>query len=225
MIEEAYRHTKVHTIIVEDEKVEHFSLLLSKLDASGALLLSSPRRVLESLCKTNTPQGIVAEVSIPVHKETLGERLVALDDVQDPGNVGTIVRTIDAVGFQGVLIGPACADPFGCKALRAGMGSIFRVPVFPVARLSERLMALREDGYAIVSSQLDGGDFFARGFLPPKLVLVIGSEAEGVNAAVSAVATHRLRLPMCGGAESLNAAIAAGIMLYDLARERKETHV
>ena len=219
MVGEALAHTIIHAAVVEESKAGHFAPLLAELSAAGASVYVSPSRVLEALCETKTPQGIVAEADIPAPRDVMAERLVALDGVQDPGNVGAIIRTADAAGFDGALLGPACADPFGAKALRAGMGSIFRVPVAREARLAERLAALRESGYAVLSSQLDGEDFFARGPLPPKLALVIGSEAEGVSAEVSAVATHRLRLPMRGGAESLNAAVAAGIMLYDLLRE------
>ena len=218
MVGEALAHTAVHTAVVEAGKAGQFAPLLEALRAAGASVFESPRHVLEALCETKTPQGIVAEASLPASRAALGDRLVALDGVQDPGNVGAIVRTADAAGFGGALLGPTCADPFGAKALRASMGSIFRVPVVRAQRLAESLAALREAGYAVLSSELDGEDFFARGPLPPKLALVIGSEAEGVSAAVSNLATHRLRLPMRGGAESLNAAVAAGIMLYELSR-------
>ena len=220
MVEEALAHTFVHAAVVEEGRAEHYAPLLARLSAAGAAVYLSPRRVLEALCETKTPQGIVAEAELPAPRANIAGRLVALDGVQDPGNVGAIIRTADAAGFGGALLGPACADPFGAKALRASTGSIFRVPVLQTERLAERLSALRESGYAVLSSQLDGEDFFARGPLPfKKLALVIGSEAEGVSAEVSAVATHRLRLPMRDGAESLNAAVAAGVMLYDLSRE------
>ncbi len=218
MVEEALAHTIVRTVVVEEEKAVHYARLIDALCASGATLIASPRHVLEALCDTKTPQGIVAAVDIPLPQERTGRRLVALDGVQDPGNVGTIVRTADAAGFEGVLLGPTCADVFGGKALRATMGSIFRVPIHSVPDLAARLAELRAEGYAVLSSQLEGQDFFARGPLPLRQVLVVGSEAEGVSDAVSAEATHRLRLPMHGGAESLNAAVAAGIMLYDLTR-------
>jgi len=219
IVEEALAHTVVHTVVVEEGKIEHFAKLLEAFHAANVQVILSPRHVLEALCDTKTPQGIVAEADMPVQRMASGY-LVAMDGVQDPGNVGAILRTADAAGFDGALLGPTCADPFGAKALRASMGSVFRVPVLQTEGFADKLAVLREDGYAVLSSQLDGQDFFARGSLPPKLALVIGSEAEGVSAQVSGLATHRLRLPMKGGAESLNAAVAAGVMLYDLARER-----
>ena len=100
------------------------------------------------------------------------------------------------------------------------MGSLFRVPLLRVDDLAAELARRRQAGAAILVSQLDGEDFYARRPIPGPLVLVIGSEGRGVSDAVAATATHRFRLPMVGGAESLNASVAAGILIYDLFRER-----
>ena len=145
-----------------------------------------------------------------------GSRLLALDDVQDPGNVGTIIRTADAAGFDGVFLSAGCADLFSPKVLRSTMGSVFRLGFSFPASLSEALEKLKKDGFSVLSSQLDGDDFYERKNVSHSFVLVIGNEGNGVSDAVKAVATHRLRLPMRGGAESLNAAVAAGIMMYGL---------
>lgn len=171
-----------------------------------------------ALSDTKTPQGTAAVLGLrPLPFR--GQCFVALDGLQDPGNVGTILRTADAAGLDGVLLSPDCADVFSPKVLRASMGSIFRVGLdFPEA-LADRLAALREEGYAILSSQLDGSPFYDRPDPGDKWVLVIGNEGNGVSPAVQREATMRLRLPMRGGAESLNAAVAAGIMMYDLTRD------
>ena len=118
------------------------------------------------------------------------------------------------------MLGPGCADPFSPKGVRATMGSLFRVPLLRVPDLSAFLTERREMGWPILVSALDGEDFYARPRLPERLVLVIGSEGRGVSAEVSACATHRFKLPMVGGAESLNASVAAGVLIYDLFRER-----
>ena len=176
---------------------------------------SLPDRVFDSLCETKTPQGVIAVVrqrELPLH----GTRLVVLDGVQDPGNVGTIIRTADAAGFDGVILSEACADPFSPKVLRSTMGSIFRMPIAAKSPLAAYLAELKENGWTILSSQLDGEPFFEREAVKEPFCLVIGSEGNGVTPEVRAVATQRCRLPMQGGAESLNAAIAAGIMMYDL---------
>ncbi|MBR6954524.1 MAG: RNA methyltransferase [Clostridia bacterium] len=174
-----------------------------------------PEHVMAAVCDTRTPQGIAAVMrhrEIPVE----GRRLVALDGVQDPGNVGTIIRTADAAGLDGVLLSPDCADPYSPKVLRATMGSVFHIPVAVVEDLPGALTELKAKGLPVISSQLDGTPFHAWKEAKDGFVLVIGSEGNGVSPAVRALATVRLRLPMRGRAESLNAAVAAGIMMYQL---------
>lgn len=178
---------------------------------------SLPAHVFHSVCDTKTPQGIAAVLSLQV-REACGPRLLALDGVQNPGNVGTIIRTADAAGFDGVIFSPECADLFSPKVLRSTMGSIFRLGFSFPASLPSALDQLKKDGYSVLSSQLDGNPFFSRQGVSASFVLIVGNEGNGVSDAVKAVATHRLCLPMRGGAESLNAAVAAGIMMYDLIR-------
>ena len=166
---------------------------------------------------TKTPQGVVAVLTLET-KPASGPHLLALDGVQDPGNVGTIVRTADAAGFDGILFSRECADLFSPKVLRATMGSIFRLGFSFPPSLPEALENIKKKGFSVLSSQLDGEPFYERSDVAPSFVLVVGNEGNGVSDAVKAVATHHLCLPMRGGAESLNAAVAAGIMMYDLVR-------
>ncbi len=146
-------------------------------------------------------------------------RIVALDGVQDPGNVGTIWRTADAAGFSGLLLGPGCADPLSPKVQRAAMGSGFRVPYMLADDLPAALMALKARGWTALASDLNGADFYRRPDPGARFVLVIGNEARGISAATREAASALVKLPMRGGAESLNAAVAAGIMMYELMRE------
>ncbi len=174
-----------------------------------------PEHVMAAVCDTKTPQGIAA-VMRRREAPVTGRRLAALDGVQDPGNVGTIIRTADAAGLDGVLLSPDCADPYSPKVLRATMGSVFHIPVAVVDDLPGVLTELKEKGLPVISSQLDGTPFSQWKAPEEGFVLVIGSEGNGVSPAVRALATVRLRLPMRGRAESLNAAVAAGIMMYGL---------
>ena len=231
MVEEALAHAAVSCVVVEEEDENVYAGLIALCAARAIDVLAVPHRVLAAVCDVRTPQGIAAAVALPPHgvqDSTLAgmldapARWVALDGVQDPGNVGTIVRTADAAGFTGVLLGAGCADPYGAKTLRATMGSIFRVPIHAAADLAATLGTLRARGWAVLCSELGGHSFYARGALPPGQVLVVGSEGAGISPQVSAQATHRLALPMRGGAESLNAAVAAGIMLYEMARAAGE---
>ena len=166
-----------------------------------------PEHVLTAVCDTKTPQ-----------QSALGKHIVVLDGVQDPGNVGTIIRTADAAGLDGVLLSTQCADVFSPKVLRATMGSIFRMNLRTTDDLPGELTKLREKGYSILSSQLDGTPFYERQGVAERFALIIGNEGNGVSEQVQQTATHRVRLPMRGGAESLNAAIAAAIMMYELMR-------
>lgn len=213
MVEEALASAfPVDALLVDEARTAEFSL------PEGIPAFAMPAHVLSAVCDTKTPQGIAAIV-VQTEVALTGRRFVALDGVQDPGNVGTIIRTADAAGFDGILLSPQCADVFSPKVLRATMGSIFRMGIHMADDLASLLTELRQQGASIVSSQLDGSPFYAHPPLGERFVLVIGNEGNGVSPQVQAAATHRLKLPMRGGAESLNAAVAAGIMMYELTRD------
>ena len=200
-----------------DESCVAFAEELSRMGLRTYLVT---RGLLESICDTKTPQGVCAsfETPAPMDAESLPDRIVALDGVQDPGNVGTIWRTADAAGFEALLLGAGSADPLSPKVQRSAMGSGFRIPFAQSESLAETLIQLREKGWHVIASDLQGADFYARGDLGERFVLVIGNEARGISDGVKDAADVRLKLPMRGGAESLNAAVAAGIMMYELMR-------
>ena len=190
-------------------------------EAAGARAYAVPAGVLQAVCDTKTPQGICAafDLPAPLPLDSAPKRLVALDGTQDPGNVGTIWRTADAAGFEGLLFGPGCADPLSPKVQRAAMGSGFRVPFMTAEDLPAALSALKARGWTVIASDLRGADFYRRPDPGEKFALVIGNEARGISEATRSAASMLLKLPMRGGAESLNAAVAAGIMMYELTRE------
>ncbi len=202
----------VEAVLVDEARRDEFSLPVH------LPVYAMPAHVLAAVCDTKTPQGIAAVVRM-ADVAPKGGRLVAMDGVQDPGNVGTIIRTADAAGFDGVLLSQQCADVFSPKVLRATMGSIFRMGIRVTDDLPGLLAQMAGEGTAVLSSQLDGTPFYQRDKVGEKFVLVIGSEGNGVTEEVKNVATHRVKLPMRGGAESLNAAVAAGIMMYELTRD------
>ena len=213
MVEEAFSSRfPVQAVLIREGYVPPFAIPASV----PAFVL--PENVFRSVCDTKTPQGVAAVAGIAA-PELRGQRLLALDGLQDPGNMGTIIRTADAAGFSGIILSPDCADIFSPKVVRATMGSIFRIGFSFPESLPAALTAFRDNGYAVVSSQLDGEPFYERNPIPVPLILIVGNEGNGISDEVRAVATHRFRLPMVGGAESLNAAVAAGIMMYDFLRE------
>ena len=179
----------------------------------GAVNYAVTRAVLESLCESQTPQGIVAVVKTPAltpPEEYPAGLVVVLDGVQDPGNVGAILRSADAFGAAGVLLSPACADAYAPKTLRAAMGSTYHLPVWQSELLPE-LAKLKQRGFTALCGDLRGSETLPA--LSGSVALVIGSEGNGVTEAV-AEQCERFRLTMRGHAESLNASVAAGVLLY-----------
>ena len=214
----AYDSKQVTAVFVDEARTDAYANLLAAVKEGKSPIYAVPEHVLAALSQVKTPQGIAATVYKPRYAELaqLGNRLVLLENVQDPGNVGTIVRSADAAGFDGCVLTPGCADAFSPKVLRATMGSIFRVPLAQMPDAPEAARALTALGYAVIATALDGDDFYTRKALQAKVCLMIGNEGAGITPQAKVAATHRYSLPMRGGAESLNAAVAAAIFMYEL---------
>lgn len=171
----------------------------------------------EILCKisdTVTPQGIVAVCKIKDEKlDALryGKKIVYLDKVQDPGNVGTIIRTADAFGIDGVVLSKECADVYSPKVVRSTMGSIFHLPIIRDVCVEE----LRKLDKKIYSSSLSGKEKFE---IEDNSILVIGNEGNGISDETKEVTDEFIKIKMPGNAESLNASIAAGILMYEFTK-------
>ncbi len=204
-------------VIAEAFLEEGHELMHAVLEGSGAVVHTVTRAVMESLSNTETPQWVCATVKTP--EAALPEYypaglIVALDGVQDPGNLGAIIRTADAMGASGILLGGGCADPFAPKPLRAAMGSVYHLPIWQ-GDLVKELARLKAQGFALVCGHLKGGDALVEP--GERCALVIGSEGAGVSNEAAALC-QTYKLPMYGFAESLNASVAAGILIYELAR-------
>jgi RNA methyltransferase, TrmH family len=168
-----------------------------------------------------TPQGLLAVCAlrdVPAQQvvDAPPRLAVALAELADPGNAGTILRTADACGAGAVVFGAGSADPYGGKAVRSSAGSLFHVDVVRAAPLEELVPALQNAGVTVLAA--DGGGEVALDELGPALsgpvLWVFGNEARGVPEPLAALADHRVRIPMRGRAESLNLAAAAAICLY-----------
>lgn len=208
--------------LIDEAHTERFADMIDRLEESGARVYAVRSHIIDALGDTRTTQRAIASFTPPTAfaRGEEPDTIVALDGVQDPGNVGTIWRTADAAGFGGILLGLGCADPLSPKVQRAAMGSGFRLPWREEKSLAEALIDLQTRGYRVTVSCLNGTPHPARGY--KKRVLVIGSEGHGASDAVLDTADEKWTLPMRGGAESLNAAVAAGIMLYEMAEELDE---
>lgn len=147
---------------------------------------------------------------------------VALDAVADPGNAGTIVRTADWFGAQAVVFGPGAVDPTNPKTVRATMGSLFHLPVVETASLVAIIAQARAGGLAAIGAALDGEELPAFAW-PERVLLVLGNEANGIGPEVAAALDRRVRIPNYGKAESLNAAVAAAVLMADWRRVHART--
>ena len=175
--------------------------------------------VFRFLSDEKTPQGIMCRVKIPDTSLLAPKgRCLFLDGVADPGNVGTILRTANAAGYERVYLTNECADPFSPKSVRASMSGVFFTEICRGDR-AEILSIL--DGFPIVIADMGGVDVFS--FQPPKdFALVIGNEANGVSNEIKNAAAHTVKIPMRNTQESLNAAVSAGIIMYVLQKGQVE---
>lgn len=207
---------KIRQLFVTAGKVEQFASLHAK--AESAEHYAVPEHVMQLISSVKTPQGIAVVCELPTQKplDQMGDKLLLLENVQDPGNVGTIIRTLDAAGFDGVILTHGCADPYSPKVLRATMGSVFRVPIAYREDAASAINALNQHGYATVATALDGTPFYERTPLGNRVCVLIGNEGAGLSRGAISASTQSYRLPMRGGAESLNAGIAAAIVMYDI---------
>lgn len=217
-VREARRQgAKISCYIVSAEETE-------LLDLVGAGepddILVVPPEILLELSGTVTPQGIMAAVEMPEPPKAeaiwSGEGLwFYLDEIRDPGNLGTIIRSAHAFSLDGIFLAKGSADPYQDKVLRSTMGSIFQVPLILEAGVDLLEKALA-DGVSLYLTDLSDAGELKDIQLPPRTIIVIGNEARGVQEAIRALPHSNLYIPMPGGAESLNAAVAASIIMYEL---------
>ena len=191
-------------------------------DTSGfETVYTAPAALFDKTADTVTPQGILGVCRIPetdisdIQNEPF---LVILDRITDPGNMGTIIRTADAAGADGVILSKGCTDPYSLKTVRSTMGSIFHLPVYRDVDLCEFLKNTKIKTFA---AHLKGKKSCFDTDMTGGTGILIGNEANGLSDEVSALATELVKIPMPGKAESMNAAVAAGIMIYEAVRQRR----
>lgn len=188
--------------------------LLERARAAGARVEAVAEVELAALADTVTPQGVLAMAAIPrVDWSALrSDRILVLDAVQDPGNLGTLVRTAEALGLGGVVALSGTVDPWNPKAVRAAAGASFRLPLLR-ATWPEARTKLLERGAPVWVADAAGEPFGRGSSAPERLALVLGNEARGVSEAVVRDAERRVSVPMRGRAESLNVAVAGAILM------------
>lgn len=189
----------------------------------GAEISEVTPEVMEALSDTETPQGLLAV--LPARRLPLPEKLnfaLIVDTLRDPGNLGTLLRSAAAAGVQAALLSPGTADAFAPKVLRAGMGAHFRLPIYPLPWEDIRKLCKdRPEPLRIFLAEADAGAACWDLDLRQPLALMVGGEAEGPSAEGQALADQPITIPMPGHSESLNAAIAASILLFEIVRQRR----
>ncbi|HNB53891.1 MAG TPA: RNA methyltransferase [Anaerolineales bacterium] len=192
--------------------------ILAGFRARGVNPLAVSEGVTQAASDTQTPQGILAVLPLqPRPLPTDPTFLLILDRVRDPGNLGTILRTAAAAGVEALLLPPETADPFAPKVVRAGMGAHFHIPIHTLAW--QEIQSLTRTLSVFLADAHGTKTFTETNFTQP-LALVIGGEAHGASADLAALHPTPIRIPMPGGSESLNAAIAAGILMFEVVRQR-----
>lgn len=225
-VEEAVAFGAVQSIFytaIEDDRTR---AVLEQAAAKQIKLLCVTDNIMKKIADTETPQGIIAVCRIQSHSlEQLlasGRMLLVLDRIGDPGNLGTMLRTADAAGIGGLVLLQGCVDLYAPKAVRASMGSLFHVPVAAGLTEAAFIAGAHKAGYQLLVTSLEGADNLYKADLSGRLAFVMGNEANGVSATLLAAADKRVYIPMQGRAESLNVAMAAGVVLFEALRRSLE---
>ncbi len=222
LVEEAQLSGWQPQIVLYDERLsERGQALVRGFAQAGVETVEIPSRLMESVAGTDSPQGLLAVLPQrePVLPSMLNFVLVA-DNIRDPGNLGTLLRTAAAAGAQAALLSPGTTDAYAPKVLRSGMGAHFRLPVLHLDWEAIHLTCARHSLQVYIAEAMEGRVCWDLDLTNP-LALIIGSEAEGASAEASALAQQAITIPMPGRFESLNAAVAASILLFEVVRQRR----
>jgi len=198
---------------------------LSGLLKSGELIYLS-ESLLKRIADTISPQGVIAVVDKPDYRvEEIfrgAELLLLLDRIQDPGNMGTIIRTAVAAGVDGIIILKGSVDIYNLKVLRSTMGAIFNIPIISDLALADFMDCYQElaGNFQLVSTILQAGQYYNEPDYNEPLILVVGNEAGGIREEIIGSSDLTVKLPLIGEIDSLNVAVAAGVVLYKIIEKR-----
>ena len=220
LLEEAVKnHAEIKTVLVRQDYGGNFY-------GSGDKVFYLDDRLFDRLSQTETSQGIMAIVKKPEFSRAEftdkndGSNYVVLDRLQDPGNIGTIIRTADAAGYGLVIAMKGTADVFSPKAVRAATGSLFRMPVVFMDSTDELMEFTRAAGKKLAATCFDTDRYYYDEDLRENIALIIGNEGGGICRELIESSDLKIKIPMHGNIESLNASVAAGILMYEAVRPR-----
>jgi len=229
MIEEAIRSgLRFQAVFFSESGSAHATRLLPQIGSQVEILLL-PDEVFVSAVSTESPQGVAALVKLRAHKlEDLMEAaadplLVGVAGIQDPGNLGTIIRSAEAFGARAVLLGEKTVSQFNAKTVRGSAGSLFREPLIRV-KLGESIALLKQQGVRVLATSSHKGKPLHQADFSGSAMIVVGNEGAGVPQEILSLADELVMIPHSPRVESLNAGIAASILLYEAARQRSVLH-
>jgi TrmH family RNA methyltransferase len=221
LVSEAYRSGWLPTLVLYSQELSsRGEELIANLASKSVETIQVAPHVMQSASDAQTPQGILALLHIKPPDEMKDPKfLVIPDGIRDPGNLGTILRTALGAGVEGVILPPGTADPYAPKVLRAGMGAHFKLPIHTMDWGEIQDLVSRFEFNVFLADSAGGQPFHEADFQPP-LVLVIGGEAAGASVEAQNMASHRVHIPMSNDVESLNSGIAAGILMFEVYRQK-----
>lgn len=216
MVKEAINENQEIALIAirEDFKID--------FDIKNIKTVTISNKVFNDISDVKTPQGILAVIKKNQNNqiETNSDYILALDSLQDPGNMGTIIRTADSANINQIIINKTTVDPYSPKVIRSTMGAIYRTNIIEVEDLKATLKEMKLKGFQIITTDLKATQSIYDINYNNKTVVVIGNEANGVSQEILQTADKKVIIPMLGKTESLNASIAASIMIYEYVRQK-----
>lgn len=210
IIEALNSNFEIVNVLYSPELYEITSLNLNNITPT-----SVTKEVMCKISDTITPQGIMAVCKIPENTfSNKFSKVLFLDRIQDPGNAGTMIRTADAMGFDAIILSQGSADPYSLKVVRSTVGSIFHIPIIYNVNSIDTLTQLKHRNFTIYATALNKSKSIEDTTIFSPFVLIIGNEGQGVSDEIKNISDYLIRIDMPGNAESLNASIAAGILMY-----------
>jgi len=225
LIEEAIRFDQAieYLLFEKEQGIPSRLLNLLKEDHLHPRLIAVTSAIIQKLSDTETPQGVLAIVKQQTHslEKLLAERgnyLLLVDEIQDPGNLGAMIRNADAAGVEAVFLGKGTVELYNPKVLRAAMGSIFHLPIHPID-LNNIMPMLKEKNIQVIGTSPHAEKAYFDLDFTQKTAILVGNEAKGLSAEKQSQVDHMVKIPIMGHAESLNVAMAAGVILFERVRQ------
>ena len=224
LVEEAVKeNAKIKQIIVCEDTTRTYEIPTHiMLEIARYECISVSNKIFNIITQVTNPQGIMAIIEKNAQDAQIDytqDIIVVLDDVQDPGNLGTILRTVDSIGLNQIIVSKGTADAFNSKVVRSTMGAIFRIKIIEVENLAQAIKEMRKHHFKLMVTSLQTkNSIYDIDF--NTTIIVIGNEANGVSKEIQDMADEKAKIPMLGRTESLNASVAAGVVMYEYVRQK-----